>query len=74
MVHLLMEPLLTRLPRCVMINFELDKKSSESLDQSFTTVKLGDSKGNSTWRPFTIVLTGHERLVKKPEHEGGSHE
>ena len=45
-----------------MINFERDKKSSESLDQSFATVKLGDSVGNGQWRPFTIVLTG---IVKK---------
>ena len=57
-----------------MINFEWDKKSSESLDQSYATVKLGDGGGNGQWRPFTIVLIGHERLVKKPEHEWGSHE
>ena len=73
-VHLLMASLLTRLPRCVTIDFEWDNKSSEPLDQSYTTLKLGGSDGSGQWRPFTIVLTGHERLAKDPQHERGSHE
>ena len=63
-VQLLMAPLLMRLPRCVMINFGWDKKLSELLDQTYATVKLGNSYGIGQWRPFTIVLTGYENVAK----------
>ena len=49
-------------------------KSSESLDQSYATVKIGEMDGQGHWHPFTFVLTGHERLAKHPKHEGGSRE
>ena len=29
---------------------------------------MGDAGGNGQWRAFTIVLTGHENVAKKPEH------
>ena len=47
-----------------MINFGRDKKLSELLDQTYATVKLGNSYGIGQWRPFTIVLTGYENVAK----------
>ncbi|EDR03459.1 uncharacterized protein LACBIDRAFT_307172 [Laccaria bicolor S238N-H82] len=41
----------------------LDGAVINELTKSFTTIKLGDSLGNSTWRPFTIVLTGQQALA-----------
>lgn len=37
-------------------------------------MKLGDCNGKGQWRPFTIVLIGHQSLVKKPEHKEEAHE
>jgi hypothetical protein len=47
--------------------FAWDKKLSEPLDQTYATLKLGDSSGDGDWRPFTIVLTGPLRTTEKPK-------
>ena len=39
------------------------------MDQTYTTVKTGDANGAGQWRSFTIVLTGHENIAKKPEDD-----
>ncbi|KIJ97782.1 hypothetical protein K443DRAFT_9659 [Laccaria amethystina LaAM-08-1] len=46
----------------------LDGAIINELTDTYTTVKMGDANGSGQWRAFTIVLTGHENLTKKPEH------
>ncbi|KIJ91757.1 hypothetical protein K443DRAFT_14136 [Laccaria amethystina LaAM-08-1] len=52
----------------------LDGAIINDLTKTFATVKLGDGGGNGQWRPFTIVLTGHELLRKTPQHLEEAHE
>ena len=71
-VRLSITPILTRSRKCVIvINLGWYEKLSELLDQTYATVKMGDSGGNGRWRPFTLVLTGYQIVtdLEKPEHK-----
>jgi len=58
-VRLSITPLLTRSRMCVIFNLAWHEKLSQSFDQTYATVKLGNGGGGGQWRPFTIVLTGY---------------
>jgi hypothetical protein len=54
--------LLTTSRMCVVLDHGWHEKLSQSLGQTYATVKVGDGNGNGQWRSFTIVLTGYENV------------
>ncbi|KIJ97790.1 hypothetical protein K443DRAFT_9662 [Laccaria amethystina LaAM-08-1] len=51
----------------------VDNAVVNEITKVYTTVKVGSANGDGDWRSFTIVLTGHENIAKKPENKEEAH-